>query len=197
LRSGHARAYPQRQRPVIEAARASWSHPEIDVLAELTTRVQPLIASSDHIARGIGGPVRFDLTDDADVVVDSIVFDFAAREVRAAGDERVRYRFRTRRSLIEHLLATGETDWVNSLFLSCRFSAARVGQYNEFVCTFFKCLTQDRLQYAEGWYAEQTTDVEDIVIGGWAVQGLCPHLKANLQRFGKLDGAVLTCQMHG
>ena len=193
----YLRAYQRRQRPVIEAARASWRHPEVDVLAGLTERVQPLMARSEHIARGIGGPVRFDLTDDAGVVVQSIVFDFTAREVRTAGDERARYRFRTRRSLIEHLLATGEADWVNSLFLSCRFSAARVGQYNEYVYTFFKCLSDDRLQYAEGWYAEQTTDVEDIVIGDWAVQGLCPHLKANLARFGKLDDTVLTCQMHG
>ncbi|MEV0135962.1 Rieske 2Fe-2S domain-containing protein [Dactylosporangium sp. NPDC050688] len=193
----YLRAYQRRQRPVIEAARASWRHPEVDVLAGLTERVQPLMARSEHIARGIGGPVRFDLTDDAGAVVQSIVFDFTAREVRTAGDERARYRFRTRRSLIEHLLVTGEADWVNSLFLSCRFSAARVGQYNEYVYTFFKCLSDDRLQYAEGWYAEQTTDVEDIVIGDWAVQGLCPHLKANLARFGKLDDTVLTCQMHG
>jgi UDP-MurNAc hydroxylase len=193
----YLRAYQQRQRPVIEAEKAAWPHPELDVLAALTDRVQPLMAQSEHIANGIGGPIRFDLTDDADEVVESIVFDFTAREIRAAAGERVRYRFRTRRTLIEHLLATGETDWVNSLFLSCRFSAARIGQYNEYVYTFFKCLDQDRLQYAEGWYAEQTTDVEDIVIGDWAVQGLCPHLKANLERFGKLDGTVLTCQMHG
>jgi UDP-MurNAc hydroxylase len=193
----YLREYRQRQRPAIEAAKAAWQHPEVDVLAELIVRVQPLMAQSEYIARGIGGPVRFDLTDDADEVVQSIVFDFAAREVRAAGAERVRFRFRARRSLVEHLLVTGETDWVNSLFLSCRFSAARVGQYNEYVYTFFKCLNQDRLQYAEGWYAEQTTGVEDIVIGDWAVQALCPHLKANLERFGKLDGSELTCQMHG
>ncbi|MGI5175830.1 Rieske 2Fe-2S domain-containing protein [Dactylosporangium sp. CA-152071] len=196
-KAGYLRDYQRRQRPVIEAARAAWPHPEVDVLAELVRRVQPLMAASEHIAAGIGGPVRFDLTDDADVVVQSVVFDFTAREVRAAGDERARYRFRTRRGLIEHLLATGETDWVNSLFLSCRFSAARVGQYNEYVYTFFKCLSEERLRYAEAWYAGRTSDGEEIVIGDWAVQGHCPHLKANLERFGKLDGTVLTCQMHG
>ncbi|MGH8877070.1 MAG: Rieske (2Fe-2S) protein, partial [Stackebrandtia sp.] len=25
----------------------------------------------------------------------------------------------------------------------------------------------------------------------------CPHLKADLSRFGKIDDGVLTCQMHG
>jgi UDP-MurNAc hydroxylase len=29
------------------------------------------------------------------------------------------------------------------------------------------------------------------------VQRRCPHLKADLSRFGSIDGDVLTCQMHG
>jgi UDP-MurNAc hydroxylase len=29
------------------------------------------------------------------------------------------------------------------------------------------------------------------------VQKRCPHLKADLSRFGTLDGDNLTCQMHG
>jgi UDP-MurNAc hydroxylase len=116
---------------------------------------------------------------------------------------KVRYRFRTRRSIVEHLLATGEVDWVNSLFLSCRFSAARIGQYNEFVYTFFKCLSTERLQYAEGWYAEQRPDAEDITLVDptqgctWSVQRRCAHLKADLSRFGVVDDGVLVCQVHG
>jgi len=88
---------------------------------------------------------------------------------------------------------------VNSLFLSCRFSAARIGQYNEFVYAFFKCLSEERLQYAEGWYDEheKSVDLEDTELGGWTVQRRCPHLKADLSRFGIVDGNVLTCQLHG
>ena len=86
--------------------------------------------------------------------VESVLVDFPNKEVRRAADEKVRYRFRTERALVEHLLYIDEVDWVNSLFLSCRFSAARIGQYNEFVYSFFKCLSEERLQYAEGWYDE-------------------------------------------
>ena len=101
-------------------------------------------------------------------------------------------------ALIEHLLHIDEGDWVNSLFLSCRFSAARIGQYNEFVYAFFKCLSEERLQYAEGWYDEQSArDAEDITLGDWIVQRRCPHLKADLTRFGIVDGDMLTCQLHG
>ncbi len=199
-KESYLRDFQRRARPVIEAQRASWRHPGIDVLAELHNRIQPLMAASEHIAEGIGGPVRLDLTDDEGTVAESIVFDFPAREIRSAVEgDKVRYRFQTRRTLVEHLLHTNEMDWVNSLFLSCRFTAARIGQYNEFVYAFFKCLNEERLNYAEAWYAEQERASEDesIVVDGWEVQRHCPHLKANLTRFARVDDDVLTCQMHG
>ncbi|HEY8471360.1 MAG TPA: Rieske 2Fe-2S domain-containing protein [Natronosporangium sp.] len=194
----YLRAYQERQRPVIAAEKASWSHPHIDVLADLKRRIEPLLEESIYMAKGIGGPVRLDLVRDDDSV-ESIVIDFPAGEVRPYADEKVRYRFKTRRRLVEHLLHTGEVDWVNSLFLSCRFSAARIGQYNEFIYSFFKCLSEERLQYAEGWYDEheRAMETEDIRLGDWYVQRRCPHLKADLSRFGKIDGTTLTCQLHG
>ncbi|HKT03425.1 MAG TPA: Rieske 2Fe-2S domain-containing protein [Rugosimonospora sp.] len=196
----HLRAYQARQRPVIEAAKRSWAHPDVDVLAQLKKRLEPLLDESIYLAKGVGGPVRLDLTDQSgSEVVESIVVDFPEKEVRTYRDEKVRYRFRTRRDLVEHLLYTGEVDWVNSLFLSCRFSAARIGQYNEFVYAFFKCLSEERLQYAEGWYDEheRTVEAEDITLDGWTVQRRCPHLKADLTRFGIVDGDTLQCQLHG
>jgi UDP-MurNAc hydroxylase len=198
----HLRAYQERQRPVIAAAKASWRHPEIDVLAGMKARIEPLLEESIYLAQGVGGPVRFDLVSpgpDGTETVESIVVDFPGKQVRAYAEEKVRYRFRTDRSLVEHLLFIDEGDWVNSLFLSCRFSAARIGQYNEFVYAFFKCLSEERLQYAEGWYDEhqRTTDAEDITLGDWVVQRRCPHLKADLTRFGIVDGGTLTCQLHG
>ena len=202
----YLRDYRERQRPVIEAAKASWSHPEIDVLAEFKRRVEPLLEESIYLAKGVGGPVRFDLTDDSgEEVVESLVVDFPAKQVRPYSDDKVRYRFRTRRALVENLLASGEVDWVNSLFLSCRFSAARVGQYNEFIYAFFKCLSEERLQYAEGWYDEheKLVDTEDVTLRdrvtdqAWQVQRRCPHLKADLTRFGVIEDGTLTCQLHG
>jgi UDP-MurNAc hydroxylase len=128
-----------------------------------------------------------------------ILLDFVAREVRAYGGEKTRYRFRTRRAYLEQLIHEHEIDWVNSLFLSCRFSAHRIGPYNEFVYVFFKCLSEERLNYAEGWFAEQnaTEAAETITLDGWEVQRRCPHLKADLTRFGSVEDGVLTCQMHG
>lgn len=194
----HLDEFKERMQPRIAAEKASWSHPEIDVLETLRERIQPLMESAEHIATGIGGPVRFDLTaPDSDEVVESIVFDFLERKIHPDDGGKVRYRFRTERRLIEHLLHIREVDWVNSLFLSCRFTAARIGQYNEYVYAFFKCLSEERLQYAEGWYAEQRPDDEDITMNGWQLQRRCPHLKADLSVFGKIEEGILTCQMHG
>jgi UDP-MurNAc hydroxylase len=199
----HLEEMRERKRPIIAAEKASWRHPEIDVLKEMKTRIEPLLEESVYLAKGVGGPVRFDLVGGSDEpgggTIESIVVDFPGKQVRPYGDEKVRYRFRTERSLIEHLIFIDEGDWVNSLFLSCRFSAARIGQYNEFVYAFFKCLSEERLQYAEGWYDEheRSTDTEDITLGDWHVQRRCPHLKADLSRFGIVDGNVLTCQLHG
>ncbi len=192
----HLKDYRERQRPVIEAAKKTWRHPEIDVLAGMKAKIEPILEESIYLATGVGGPVRFDLVADDDTV-ESIVIDFPGKQVRIYDDEKVRYRFRTQRALVEHLLFIDEVDWVNSLFLSCRFTAARIGQYNEFVYAFFKCLSDERLQYAEGWYAEQKPDAEDVRLGDWTVQRRCPHLKADLTRFGIVDGDTLTCQLHG
>src|SRR5438874_11942025 len=91
----------------------------------------------------------------------------------------------------------GLEDWVNELFLSCRFQAERDGPYNEYVYNFFKCLTPERLEYAEGYYEEQSPVAELWECEGYLIQRRCPHLKADLTRFAQVEDGVLTCTMHG
>ena len=151
----HLREYQARQRPVIEAAKASWRHPEIDVLAELKRADRAAAGGVDLPGHGRrrAGPLRPDRRRRrrASSRSWSTSRQGGARRRRREGALPVPHPARA----VEHLLHIGEVDWVNSLFLSCRFSAARIGQYNEFVYAFFKCLSEERLQYAEGWYAEQ------------------------------------------
>jgi UDP-MurNAc hydroxylase len=188
----------QRRMPEVEVIRATWAHPEIDIVASLTEWFAPLLAEADHMAAGIDGGVRLTCEDSDRGDVD-VLIDFVAREVRPYADEKIRYRFRTRRAYVEQLIADHQIDWVNSLFLSCRFSAHRIGPYNEFVYVFFKCLSEERLNYAEGWFAEQNEAEakETITLGDWDMQRRCPHLKADLSRFGSIEDGVMTCQMHG
>jgi UDP-MurNAc hydroxylase len=201
-KTAYLREMQARRQPEIEAVRATWAQPEIDILAALAEWFAPLLAEAGHIGAGIDGGVRLVCEDsgydgargDVDILI-----DFVGREVRPYLDEKVRYRFRTRRAYVEKLIADREIDWVNSLFLSCRFSAQRIGPYNEFVYVFFKCLSEERLNYAEGWFAEQNSAeaAETVTLGDWDLQRRCPHLKADLTRFGEIEDGVLTCQMHG
>ena len=195
-KSAYLRDMQARHRHEIDAEKTGWAHPQIDVLAELRDWFTPLLQEADHMAAGINGGIRFTATDAERGDVD-LILDFVARQVREYDGEKVRYRFQTKRAYLEQLIFEHEIDWVNSLFLSCRFTATRIGPYNEYVYTFFKCLSEERLNYAEGWFAEAAHDDETIEMGGYAFQRRCPHLKADLTRFGCVEGDVLTCQMHG
>lgn len=191
----YLRRYAGRKRARIEADKRRWPVPGVDVLAELKSWFEPLLELAGHIKPGVGGPLLLRVPGGTDE--ERIVIDFPAGQVRRYSGESCRYEFTIARPLIERLISDHETDWVNSLFLSLRFRARRVGQYNEYVYTFFKCLAPDRLMYAEGWYADQKNDEDDIELDGWIVQRRCPHLRGDLTRFGSVDGTTLTCAMHG
>ncbi|MBI4497461.1 MAG: MBL fold metallo-hydrolase [Chloroflexi bacterium] len=184
-------AYQARQRPVLARIRASWPQPRADFLPALRAWFEPLMAQTDLTCAGINDNVLLELGDQG------IVLDFRERTVRAWGGEAWGYRFRIDPRLVEHCVRHRLEDWVNELFLSCRFQASRRGKYNEYVYNFFKCLSQERMQYAEGYYVEQGPVRETWEYGGYRIQKRCPHLKADLTRFAHIEGDVLTCRLHG
>jgi UDP-MurNAc hydroxylase len=184
-------AYAERRRGALRRERASRSPVPPDLLEQLQAWWEPLLRRADRICAGVGGPVRLDAGDLA------VVVDFPARQVRRWRGEACRYRLSAAADLVATNVARREVDWSNSLFLSLRFTASRVGPYNEFVYTFFKCLSAERIEYVENWYAAQDDDGRDIELDGWRLQKRCPHLRADLSRFGSIEGTTLTCQMHG
>ena len=189
----YLKAYQRRALPLIEAERAAWQGPHIDLLAELQEWWDPLLEQADLISAGINERIVLDVGDD------KIVADFTQRRVRAFEDrdEMARYRFTIPRDLVEWCVRRRLPDWVNQLFLSMRFRAARKGPYNDYVYTWFKCLTEERLQYAEGFYAERGPIQGTWEAAGYQIQRRCPHMKADLTRFAIIEEGVLTCQLHG
>jgi UDP-MurNAc hydroxylase len=213
-REAYLRAYQARIRPLLEAEHARWLGPApepdepapepLDLVAELKAWFEPLMTFGELTCSGIGAPVLLDLRGPQGLTAvpngqpPGIVLDFVDQLVRPwDGLETPRYIFRIDRPLIETLVREHEVDWVNSLFLSMRFRAARKGPYNEYVYTWFKCLDLERLQYAEGYYAEKAKSEGSFVIDGWEVQRRCPHMKADLTRFATIEDGVLTCSLHG
>ena len=190
-KAAYLEAYAARERTRIATERSAWPSYEGDLAEALAQWWNPLLELADRIGPGVGVPVLLEIGEE------KVVVDFGAREVRRWAGEECRYRFSMAHELVEALVARHEIDWVNSLFLSLRFVASRKGAYNEFIYTFFKCLAPERLSYAEGWYAEQEEPDDLVRIGDYMVQRRCPHLKADLARFGEVHEGVLQCGMHG
>ncbi|WP_063063611.1 Rieske 2Fe-2S domain-containing protein [Nocardia violaceofusca] len=193
-KAGYIERMAQRMAPVLEREKASWATEDgTPLLPQLKELFEPIMAQSDLICDGIGYPVGLVMGDE------TVVLDFPKRLVRGPieGEGKYRYGFRIAPQLVRTVLRDNEPDWVNTIFLSTRFQAWRIGGYNEFLYTFFKCLTDERIAYADGWFAEAHDDSASTELAGWEVQRRCPHLKADLSKFGVVEGSTLTCNLHG
>ncbi len=110
--------------PWLAAEQASWSHGdhEHDLVAELAAWFEPLLQRAPITSAGIAGNVVLDVGEPDD----DVCIDFVESEVRRwDGASRTCTRLDVDRRLIEALLERHTEDWVNSLFLSCRFTAHR------------------------------------------------------------------------
>lgn len=172
-----------------EARRAPVLPPE-QMLAEIKAWWEPLIRRARTIRNGVGGNVRFRIGE-LDMVV-----DFPKAKVREYAGEECVYWYTIPADLVSTNIADHEIDWSNSIFLSMQFEVGRSGKFNEFLTTFLKCLSRDRIEYVENWYAEQSDQTEDVQLGDWIVQRRCPHLRADLSKTGKIEDGVLTCSLH-
>jgi UDP-MurNAc hydroxylase len=183
--------YKASEQPTIDALKSSWPRGEVDIVASLRDWFEPLLEQADMTCVGVNGRLLLDCGEQAAVI------DFQQRRVYEWGGEEWEYRLRVDPALVESCIINQYEDWINELFLSCRFEAERRGPFNEYVYNFFKCLSEERVQYAEGYYAEQFHEQEMWECGDFLIQRRCPHLKADLTRFGVVEDGILTCTLHG
>ncbi|AHY46817.1 Rieske [2Fe-2S] domain [Rubrobacter radiotolerans] len=184
-------------RPEIEAEKATWPRGEVEVLPALKAWFEPLLEQADLNCVGVNGRVLFNLKASEEDTPEEILIDFQGRTVGPYNGEKWDYRFTMDPALVEYCILTEEKDWINTLFLSCRFSAKRKGAYNEYVYNFFKVLDEERLAFSEEYYAQSAPVRQLWECGNFMVQRQCPHLKADLTRFGEERDGVLTCTLHG
>ncbi len=198
----YLRSYQASVAPLLAAEKASWPRHEVDVVDELTEWWMPLLTGADHTCAGVNGRVLIEVVDqdalggDGDGEI-QVVIDFLDRRVAAWKGEDCLYRFRIPRPLIERCIQRRDPDWVNALFLSCRFEAERDGPYNEFVYNFFRSLSTERMAYTERYYSELAAPRDVFELHGYVIQRHCPHLRADLTRWGSVEDGVLTCALHG
>jgi UDP-MurNAc hydroxylase len=193
------RAYLEQYRsdwmPSLERERAEWSHGHRDLVHDLAGWFEPLLQRAPITSAGIAGNVVLDVGEpDANVCI-----DFVESEVRVWRGEPYVYKADVDRRLIEALIERHLEDWVNALFLSCRFVGHRPdpANFNEYVMTFFKALSTERISYVERCYRERRRrDDEFFERDGWRIERWCPHRQADLTRFGEVCDGVLTCSLH-
>ena len=176
--------------------RASWSHGRRDVAGELAAWFEPLLERAPITSAGIAGNVVLDVGEPGS----GVCIDFVESQVRVWQGEPYVYKADVDRRLVEALIEGHVEDWVNSLFLSCRFTGHRAdaANFNEFVMTFFKALSPERIAYVERCYLERRRRADEFFErDGWRIERWCPHRQADLTRFGEIgaDG-VLTCSLH-
>lgn len=196
-RGDYLRRYQQRKHVSIREIRSSWPSGRSDILSELKEWIEPLLAIADLTCEGVGDRVLLEVEDADSEDCERIVVDFLDRRVDRWNEEKFRYRFCLPRPLVEMLVQQRTVDWANELFLSCRFKASRKGPFNEYVMNFFAALSVDRVSYIEKYYADLSEGAEIAVAGPYVVQRYCPHLGADLTKFGLYDNGTVICQLHG
>lgn len=188
----YLRRYQARMAVRLDEEKARWPTPGPDFFDQLKARLEPVMQLADLTARQIKASVVLDWG------AGGAELNFVRRRVIPWNGQPVRYYFRVDPGVLAACVTWGLEDWVNGLFLSMRFQARRDGEYNEAVYTFFKCLSPERIQFAEGYWLETHADKELWRCGEYLVQRRCPHMKADLQRFASVDEQqILTCHMHG
>ena len=184
-------------KPWLDDLKASWNPPGTDLLATLQEWWEPLLEMAPALRAQVGANVLLRAGDLP------ILIDFPAGRVRLHDDEEYAFRFDIPRELVETVVAQRAVDWSNSLLLSCRFTAWRAGEFNEYVYNFLKSLSRERMRRAEAEVVRKLTPVDDLAdepdirIGDYIVQRRCPHRKADLAAFGEIDGCEFVCTLHG
>lgn len=193
----YLRRYQADWMPWLADMHRHWHAPTDDLLDTLKAWWEPLLAMAPSLRGGVGDCCLL-RTGDLDVLI-----DFPNGEVRLHAGEDYGFRFVIQRELVETVVAQRAVDWSNALFLSCRFRAWRRGSFNEYLYNFFKSLSPERMRRAEA-EARRRLDPnrddlagEEIRIGDYLVERLCPHRQADLSVFAEIEDGELVCTLHG
>ena len=175
--------------------KASWPRKSAEFQPRLAAWWQPLLLRAPKLCEGVGGSCLFRLGDE------HVIVDFPKGTVRTHQGEPYQFRFDIAPELVEKVLVERAVDWSNSLFLSCRFTAWREGAFNEYLYNFLKSLSVERIDRAEAEARRRLGEPEppsdEIEIGDFTLERYCPHRKADLSVFGKLEGDEVVCTLHG
>jgi UDP-MurNAc hydroxylase len=188
--------YARDWKPWLDRMKAAWASPGGDLTDVLRLWWEPLLAMAPNLREGIGAACLIRSGDR------TILVDFPGGTVLDGAGEHA-FRFDIEPALLDAVVAERAVDWSNSLFLSCRFTAWRDGDFNEYLYNFFKSLSVERMMRAEAEAKQKLHGTAaddrdgDVRIGDYVVQRRCPHRNADLSVFGEIEDGNLVCTLHG
>jgi len=195
-KSNYLRRYASDWSDWLATERAGWSDGPIDLVAALGAWFEPILEHAPLTRAGIDGVVVFDIGG-CEPGDGSVAIDFVRGVVREWTGEPYVYCVEVDRRLLEACVRAHLEDWVNALFLSARFTAHRSGGFNEYVMTFFKSLSPERMAFVEQIYAQSGGQPEEwFERDGWRIQRYCPHRQGDLVVCGEIHDEQLTCLLH-
>ena len=179
----------------LEDEKQKWQSAPSDLISALQSWFEPLMVLAPALRAGIGANCLIK-TDNLDIFI-----NFQLGKVERFNKQEFGFRFDIPRDLLETIVKQRAVDWSNSFFLSCRFTAWRSGEFNEYIYNFFKSLSVERITRTELEAASRLRidkDLSDeIELGDYVMQRKCPHRQADLSVFGQMNGEELTCSLHG
>jgi UDP-MurNAc hydroxylase len=179
----------------LEDEKQKWQSAPSDLISALQSWFEPLMVLAPALRAGIGANCLIK-TDNLDIFI-----NFQLGKVERFNKQEFGFRFDIPRDLLETIVKHRAVDWSNSFFLSCRFTAWRSGEFNEYIYNFFKSLSVERITRTELEAASRLRidkDLSDeIELGDYVMQRKCPHRQADLSVFGQINGEELTCSLHG
>jgi UDP-MurNAc hydroxylase len=195
----YLRRYQSDWKPWLAQLKSTWNPPTTDLVATLREWWEPLLKIAPTLRSAVGANCLIS-TGDARLVI-----DFPAGEVREFHDDPYSFSFDIPRALIETVVANRAVDWSNSLFLSCRWTGWREGDFNEYLYNFFKSLSVERMRRAEAEVVRKldppVVTEPEIQLDSYVMQRRCPHRNADLTVFGAIEtganGDELVCTLHG
>jgi UDP-MurNAc hydroxylase len=191
----YLREYQRDWQQWLDDEKSSWPAKTSAFQPRLAAWWEPLLQRAPKLREGVGGSCLFRFGDE------HIMVDFPSGTVRSHRGEPYQFRFDIAPELAEKVLAEHAVDWSNSLFLSCRFVAWREAAFNEYLYNFLKSLSVERIDRAEAEarrrLGEPAEPSDEICLGDFTLERYCPHRKADLSVFGRLEGDEIVCTLHG
>ncbi|MEO6570703.1 MAG: Rieske 2Fe-2S domain-containing protein [Ilumatobacteraceae bacterium] len=198
-KESYLRRYQADWRPWLIDTKANWAAPSTDLVATLVAWWEPLLRMAPTLCSAVGANCLF-RAGDLDILI-----DFPNARVQTHAGEAYAFSFDIPRELVETVTARRAVDWSNSLFLSCRWTGWRAGEFNEYLYNFFKSLSVERMRRTEAEAVRKLdppSEAEpEIELGPYTVQRRCPHRNADLSVFGEIEAGIggdeLVCTLHG